>query len=83
MVWSRGGHLGNIKRCSRSSPGGSHDQSHMSGMMELESVVQGHGTGWVIVWSGSHVARVRSWNRVGVFKDLTCFSDATISTTSK
>jgi hypothetical protein len=34
---------------------------------ELESVVQDHGAGWVSVWSGSHVTRVRSWSRVWGF----------------
>jgi hypothetical protein len=41
------------------------------GVTELEGVVQGHVAGWEIVWSGSHVTRVRSLGGVGVFEDLT------------
>jgi hypothetical protein len=34
------------------------------GVTEFEGVVRGHGAGWMNVWLGSHVTRVRSWSGV-------------------
>jgi len=71
MTRNRVEHIGNIKDVAECRSGGSHDQSHVVGVPEIESVVRWRRAGESRVRLGSHVTGVRSQGRSRSFGYLT------------